>query len=196
MRRAALSVWMALAATLIAGCAGRNFVRPSDEAFKLGETRYSLLVQQLGEPRRQGTLVRNGREIQAASYSYATQFDEPLEPGVVPARAMSYYFVDGMLVGQEFISSFKSDNSDFDATKVTAITKSSTDRAEVIRLLGKPTATYIFPMVKETAGPAIGYNYAATFRQSPFSIKFTRKLLRVSFDAADRVSDVEFVSSQ
>jgi hypothetical protein len=195
MTRRLAMLGLAAVTLSLAACAGRNFVRPSDDAFKLGQTTYADLVQKLGEPRRQATMLRNGKSVQIASYSYATNFDEPLESGVVPARAMSYYFADGLLVGQEFVSSFKSDNTDFDATKVSDIVKGTTARSEVIRLLGKPAGSYIFPVVKESAGPAIGYAYSATFR-GPLSVKFTRKVLRVSFDAADRVSDVEYTSSQ
>ena len=186
---------IAVAAVVVAGCAGRDFVRPSDDTFKLGQTRYEQVVQQLGEPRRRATLLRNGKNIEAVSYSYATNFDEPLESGVVPARALSYFFADGVLVGQEFVSSFKADNSDFDATKVPAIAKGSTDRAEVIRLFGRPTGGYVFPMVKETSREAIGYTYAAAHRR-PFGVRFSRKSLRVSFDAADKVSDVEFTATE
>jgi hypothetical protein len=189
-------IFAVVTAVFIAGCAGHNFVRPSDGAFTLGQTPYAQVVQQLGEPRRESTMLRNGKQIQVASYSYATNFDEPLEAGVVPARALSYYFADGVLVGQEFISSFKSDNTNFDAANVSAIAKGTTDRTEVMRLFGKPTATYIYPMIKDSPGQGIGYIYASTVRSGPFSVKFTRKVLRVSFDASDRVSDVEFAQSQ
>ena len=188
-------VLFAVAAVALAGCAGHNFVRPSDDAFKLGQTRYEQVVQQLGQPRNRATLLRNGKNVEVVGYAYATNFDEANESGVVPARAMSYYFADGVLVGQEFVSSFKSDNSDFDASKVSAIAKGSMDRAAVIQLLGKPTGTYVFPMVKETSGEAIGYAYSATHRR-PFGVKFSRKLLRVSFDPEGKVSDVDYTATE
>lgn len=35
--------------SLLAGCAGKDFVRPSSETFKLGQTSYTQVVQQMGE---------------------------------------------------------------------------------------------------------------------------------------------------
>jgi len=63
-----------------------------------------------------------------------------------------------------------------------AIVKGRTTRAEVIRLLGTPSASYIPPMVKETSGKAIGYTYAVTRDRMFFGPSSFRKLLRITFD--------------
>src|SRR3954466_10148681 len=60
-------IFAVVTAVFIAGCAGHNFVRPSDGAFTLGQTPYAQVVQQLGEPRRESTMLRNGKQIQVAS---------------------------------------------------------------------------------------------------------------------------------
>jgi outer membrane protein assembly factor BamE (lipoprotein component of BamABCDE complex) len=105
---------------------------------------------------------------------------------------MTFFFSDEVLVGHHFLSSFKSDSSDFDDSKVSHIVKGKTTRAEVVRLLGKPVGFYIEPMVKSTAGQAIGYRYV-TYKRAPFSEpKRFQKVLTVSFDSADVVSDVVF----
>ena len=50
---------------ILSGCAGtirpynKDFVRPTQETLKLGETTYSQVVQLLGEPRRKGTSLEN-----------------------------------------------------------------------------------------------------------------------------------------
>ena len=176
-------------------CAGRDFVRPGPEDFKLGQTTYAQLVQRLGEPRRASDILKNGKNVKAVTYAYASKGGEPLEADVIPARAMSYFFYNDVLVGQEFISSFKSDNSNFDEKQVESIKKGQTCRAEVIKLMGEPTATFIQPMVKETSGEAIGYTYQAT-RGGLFSgLKSSVKVLRISFDEKGVVSDVEYSSS-
>ena len=183
------------ALSLLAGCAGKDFVRPSSDTFRLGQTTYSQVVQQMGEPRKTGNVLKNEKNVKTATYVYATTGGEPLEEGVIPVRALSYYFHNDVLVGQEFLSSFKSDNSNFDDTKISAIAKGKTTRTEVIQLLGRPSATFIAPMVKETSGEAIGYTYQTT-RGGAFSgFKFYNKALRVTFDDKDKVLDIDYASS-
>lgn len=181
--------------TILFGCAGRDFVRPNQEAFKLGQTTYAQVLQQLGEPRREGTLLKNEQNIKSISYAYAATGGEPLEEGVIPARAMTYYFLSDKLVGQDFVSSFKADNSNFDDGKVSSIVKGKTKRTDVAQLLGRPSGSYIYPIVKATAGEAVGYTYGTT-RGGAFSgFKIFRKSLLVSFNENDEVSDIEFSTS-
>ncbi len=181
--------------SILAGCGGKDFVRPNPEEFKLGQTTYAQVIQRMGEPRRAGDALKNGKTVKAVTYVYASKGGEPLEADVIPARALTYYFYDNTLVGQEFISSFKSDNSNFDAKLVESIKKGQTTRAEVIGLLGEPTATFVPPMVKETSGEAIGYTYQA-IRGGLFSgLKSSVKVLRISFDDKGLVSDIEYTSA-
>ena len=64
-------------------------------------------------------------------------------------------------------------------------------------MLGKPTASFVPPMVKATYGEAIGYIYQTITRGGPFSgLKLSRKVLLISFDNKDLVSDVEYTSSE
>lgn len=181
--------------SLLAGCAGRDFVRPTSETFRLGQTTYAEVIQKMGPPRRTGVALKNEKNVRAISYAYAATGGEPLEKGVVPARAQVYYFHNDSLVGQEFLSSFKSDNSNFDETKISAISKGKTTRTEVIQFLGRPSDTFVAPMVKETSGEAFGYGYQATRRGSFGGFKFNSKTLRIAFDDNDKVSDVDYASS-
>jgi hypothetical protein len=189
------AVLFAFVLSLLAGCAGKDFVRPSSEAFRLGQTTHAQVIQQMGEPRKTGDVLKNEKNVNTATYVYAATGGEPLEEGVIPARALSYYFHNDVLVGQEFLSSFKADNSNFDETKISTIFKGKTTRLEVVQLLGRPSATFVAPMVKETSGEAIGYGYQTT-RGGVFSgFKFYNKTLRITFDDKDRVLDIEYASS-
>ena len=180
---------------VLAGCAGKDFVRPAPDAFKLGETSYSQVVRQLGEPRKSGDLLKNDKTVKSITYVYASTGSEPSEGGVIPARGLTYYFYQESLVGEEFLSSFKSDSSNFDEAKVESIRKGQTSRPEVIQMLGAPTALFIPPMVKSTAGEAIGYTYQAT-RGGLFSgFKVMFKSLRISFDDGGLVSEVDYASA-
>jgi len=180
---------------LLTGCAGKDFVRPTPEAFKLGTSTYAQVTQQLGEPRREGSLLKNEKTVKSITYAYASTGGEALETGVIAARAMTYYFLNDALVGQEFGSSFKSDNTNFDDAKIGAIEKEKTTREEVVQLLGRPSATYIAPMVKMTSGNAIGYTYSSTKGGVIGGFKFFRKTLLISFNDKNQVADIEFSSS-
>ncbi len=195
MLQAFKSVVLVSILVLISGCAGRDFVRPNPEAFRLGQTTYAELVGQMGQPQRTGEALKNDKPVKTITYAYAATGGEPLEAGVIPARAASYYFHNDVLVGHEFLSSFKSDNSNFDEGKTSAIVKGKTTRSEVIHLLGRPTAGFVPPMVKETAGEAIGYKYQTT-RGGAFSgFKFYAKALTITFDNSDHVLDVDYTAS-
>lgn len=179
----------------LAGCAGKDFVRPSSDKFQLGQATYSQVIQTMGEPRNSGNVEKNGKQINSISYAYASVGGQPFESGVTPARAQSYFFHDGILVGKEFVSSFKSDSSFFDETKTNRLRKGETTRSEAIQIMGAPTASYVAPMVKESSGEAIGYAYMAV-RGGPFSgFKTLTKILRISFDTNNVIADIEFASS-
>ena len=189
-----ISIFLTLTA-LLAGCAGRDFVRPASETFKLGQTTYAQVLQQMGEPLQTGEVLKNEKNVKSATYSYASTGGEPLEDEVIPARALVYYFHNDVLVGQSFLSSFKSDNSNFDEKKLPELSKGKTTRADVVQLFGRPTATFIYPMVKKTSGEALGYTYQTT-RGGVFSgFRFFTKSLRISFDEKGTVSDVDYTAS-
>jgi len=179
----------------LAGCAGTNFHKPSADALKIGETTYSQVILIMGQPRREGVSTKNEKQLKVISYSYATVGGEPLHDGVTPGRAQAFYFHNDTLVGHEFVSSFKDDNSDFDDSKVASIVKGKTSRAEVTQLIGKPSGAYIYPMIKAEKGDAAVYLFLETRGSGFTGIKFFRKLLVVSFDTAGVVSDVDYSSS-
>jgi hypothetical protein len=181
-----------VALIVLSGCAGKDFVRPAPDAFRLGETRSAQVVARLGEPRKTGDVLTDDKSVKSITYVYASSGSEPAEEGVIPARGLTYYFYDDRMVGQEFISSFKADSSNFDETKLETLKKGKTTRAAVIQALGSPTASFIPPMVKSTSGEAIGYTYTAT-RGGLFSgFRVQVKSLRVSFDESDVVSDIDY----
>jgi len=193
MNKALRIFFMVFLLFVLSGCAGRDFVRPSSDAFILGKTTYSQIMQKMGEPRTVGDALRNGKNIKFVSYTYAEAGGEPLEEGVIPTRSMRFSFYNDILVSQGFSSSFRSDNSNFDDTKISAIVKGKTSRSEVIQLLGKPTSSLIYPMAKGSSSEAIGYGYFAARRGAPFTgLKLFSKSLIISFDNKNIVSDINY----
>jgi hypothetical protein len=195
MMKPIAALFLAFTLAALAGCAGRDFVRPELADLKLGQTTYPQVIAKLGEPRRTGELLKDGETIKTIAYAYASTGGEPLQAGVIPVRVMVYYFHRDVVVGREFLSSFKSDNSDFDETKISGIEKTKTTRAEVIQILGPPTALFLRPMVKETYGEAIGYTYQTTSGGVFSGFKVYRKALRITFDGSDKVLDVDYAAS-
>ena len=105
---------------------------------------------------------------------------------------MNFSFLNGILVSQIFLSSFKFDHSNFDETRINAIVKGKTKRSELIQLIGRPSGLYIPPMVKATTGEAVGYLYTTTRKVAFSGFKHFTKSLLISFNENDEVSDIEF----
>ena len=99
-----LAIAFLITGFLLSGCAGttrpanRDFVRPTQETLKLGETTYSQVVQLFGEPRSTRSSLVDDKLILLISYSYGLTTGEPLEYGITPARAMTFSFLNGILV--------------------------------------------------------------------------------------------------
>src|SRR2546428_5723092 len=139
-----------LLAPAIAGCAGgREFVRPNTSELILGETTEQDVRQRMGDPRRQGTLVKNGETLTTLAYSYALAYPYVDD---VKMRAMGFYFLRGVLAGYEFTSSFKEDKTRFDEGKISHIQRGQSTRQDVVSLLGQPTGMYGYPLIKEKEG--------------------------------------------
>ena len=187
--------WVALGlAALTTGCAGTDFTRPAPETLVLGKTTYAEINARYGTPYRERSLLRNDQNVRQASYAYATAAGEPLVSGVTPARGMTFSFLDQVLVGHEFASSFRSDHTDFDATRVPQIKRGETTRAQVIALLGAPSGMWIYPMVRNREDQGLVWSYGQT-RASGFSIRGHQKLLVVTVSPAGVVTEVELTAS-
>jgi hypothetical protein len=136
-RKRTMILFLAAAMFLVSGCAGRDFVRPKPDALALGKTSYDEIIRQFGDPYRKGSALKEGQTVTSIAYAYASATGTSGFGGVTPARSMGFYFVDNILVGYEFTSSYKEDLTDFDETKITQIRNGETKRAEVERLLGQ-----------------------------------------------------------
>jgi hypothetical protein len=169
--------------SVLAACATAEFVRPDADAFQYGQTNYAVVVAKMGPPRQSGTLVRNDKNIGTIIY------------GETAGRAATYYFYDKLLVGSEYTSSKAEDSTDFDDSRVAAIVKGKTTRAEVLKLFGKPGGVYVYPMIKTPGADASVYAYLET-RGTAFNQRIVRKALILTFDAKGVVSDVEFASDK
>jgi len=182
-------------ALLLTGCAGgRDFVRPGSDSLRLGTTTYQEVLQEFGEPLRIGISIHNGATIKTASYSnaVATPF-----VGAVPEWETSFHFLDNVLVGYEYSSSFAEDSTDFDETKIGQIKMGGTSRERVLELFGKPGGGCIYPMILRKDDTALVYLFSGVTRRLfvPGSVRMTRKMLIVSIGPDGIVTDVFFTES-
>jgi hypothetical protein len=183
-----------LSTVILFGCAGTDFKRPAPQDLVLGKSTSSDVTRVMGTPYQTGELLKNGAQIKVARYAYAEGAGTGRYPGVTPARAMTFYTFSDLLVGQEFVSSFPNDATEFDETKVSAIIKGKSTRADVLSLLGKNNGEAIYPMIKNKAESGIIYSYGHV-KGSVFDMKFYNKTLIVSFDANNIATDVDYTSS-
>jgi outer membrane protein assembly factor BamE (lipoprotein component of BamABCDE complex) len=192
-RNSLAGLGLAAAILVLTACAGVDFVRPAPDSFTLGKTTEQEVLQRMGKPYQTGTMEKNGKTTQFASYAYASVGGEALYEGVTPARAQAFYFLDGILVGTEFSSSFKSDGTDFDETRLSQIKKGKSTRADVIRVFGQPGGNYIFPLTNDPSNNALVYTYTQT-KGSAFSLRFYQKTLVVSYGKSGVVADIQYTA--
>jgi hypothetical protein len=188
-----LSTMLLSLALIVIGCAGRDFVRPETESLALGRTTYQEVRDRFGSPLREGAIVKNGVSVRTTGYAYSSAGGATLVGGVTPARGMDFYFVDDRLVGYAFLSSYAEDHTDFDESKVGAIKKGETTRAQVLETFGKPGGTFTYPLIKGRDDQALVYAYSQT-RGTAFNLKLHQKVLVVSHGPNAVVTDVEFTS--
>ena len=179
---------------MLAGCAGTNFRRPEPQELALGKSTAADVQRVMGPPRETVDSLRNEEPLKVMRYTYAQGAGQGRYPGVVPARSMVFTLHHGLLVAQEFVSSFQSDATEFDQSQAGAIVKGRTTRTEVINLLGRPNGEAIYPVIRSRNDRALVYSYSHA-RGTAFSMKFYSKVLVVSFDGDGVVTDLQFSST-
>lgn len=184
---------VAVVATL-ASCAGTDFKRPTPEALVVGKSTQSDVLRVMGTPTATGETVRNGEKLEVLRYAFGSGVSNGKYPGVTPARAEVFLTHGGLLVCDEFVSSFAEDATDWDDSKVASIVKGKTTRNEVVALLGKPNGTAIHPFVKVQGESAAIYSYSHV-TGSVFNMKQYSQVLVVSFGSDGVVTDVEYSSN-
>ena len=176
---------------LVTGCAaGTKFERQPDQRLVLGKTTYEEIVQVMGKPLNEGAVAKNAKSMKRIAYGYAGS-GAPAYDGVVASNAQSFHFYDNKLVGYDYTSSYKTDSTDIDISKLNQILKGTSTRADVRALLGPAGGQYLFPLISSPEQQADSYLYSQTTRGFGI-VKFYRKSLTVTYDPSGIVSNVEF----
>ena len=194
-----------LGTILFTGCAGTsgtNFTQvASEDSLALGRSTPEQITGNLGKPMYEGTITKNGQIINTFSYAYANTSGEAVSTGAIPVRSQGFYFASGKLVGYEYTSSWKEDSTDFNTANVAQIKKGASSRNDVVRLIGKPTGKYAYPMIADNDGnEAVVYVYTQTSGSAgsltrASSLKTYQKKLVVTLNKQGIVTDVDLVES-
>ncbi len=86
------------------------------------------------------------------------------------------------------------DQTDFDESKVKEIKTGETTREAVIELLGPPHGLHVYPLVDNPGHKGLVYEYSQT-RGGGFSLKIYQKMIVVTVDSNDIVTDVKFTAA-
>jgi hypothetical protein len=169
---------------------GADFARPDPASFALGSTTEAEIRQRFGNPYGQTTSRVGDRVVTTLQYTYA----EP-RTGVIPARAMTYSFYEGRLVGFDYSSSFGADENAFDEKVVKRIKRGETTRTEVLAIAGPPTGQFIYPTPQATVPGrrAYVYGYSRSERLAPATLETANKVLTITFDDHDVVAELSLV---
>jgi hypothetical protein len=125
----------AVATVVAAACLlGADFGRPDPDSFSLGQTTEQEIRERFGEPANRFNGRVGDKPITVLRYQYA----EPRSTEIL-ARAMSYTFHEGRLVGYDYSSSFAADRTNFDGAAAKRIRRGQSTRTDVLDLAGKPT---------------------------------------------------------
>lgn len=178
--------------------AGRDFVRPSPGSLVIGETTTSEVLARYGTPQSTGSETRGGQRIDNIFYSYASN-EKAVVNGATPARVLLFSFLNGRLVGYEFISSYPKDHTRFDPSKRSNIHIGSSTREDVINLMGAPNGELSGPLVDPPAEYALVYSYYHTQVSVGFMdmrMHQRRMQLLVLLGAGGIVQDVKYSESE
>jgi hypothetical protein len=184
----------AAAALVLAGGCAQQFVRPSAEELRIGETTPEQVIARVGRTPELSRLDRNGKTLQMVGFSQDAHWEKPHGyDGVIPVRTQLYYFLDGRLVGYEFNSTVESDHTDFSPRGTRDIVRGKTTRDEVTRLIGRPSGYLTFPVVDK--GSAVLYGYRE-MRRVPFGKPTVySKVLVIYLDESGIVHDFNYATS-
>ena len=187
---------------------GQDFSRPDYQTLSASKLTEREIVATDGPPFSRGTTTQHGRLIHTLRYFYETREftvsgDVTYESKELTSfrnhiyrrKECLFYFSGGEYLGFNFSTGFEDGQSVFSETKVPAIVKGATRKADILAMFGVPTGAFRYPATPEDASAdgdtalAYEYHYLSDTAQS-----FHHRSLRVTFGRDDVVKDVHFDS--
>jgi hypothetical protein len=201
-----LAVPIVAALSLLAACqTGQNFARPAPDAFMLGKATESEILSSFGAPatRRTETTSETKRDPSKTRFDSAglagsyerliyihADRTATIWVGAPPTtKGIAFTFLNGTLIMYDFSSNFEEDSSNFDESRVSALIKGTSTKADVVALFGQPTGRAIYPLIERVGDEVYKYGYAQTTRQER-----SVKQLNLLFDPEGVLVDFRFSS--
>jgi hypothetical protein len=129
---------------LIAGCsaaAGRYFATEGIPRISLGVTTEQEISGYFGSP--YSTITKDSEGLESLIYVY--MFAKAKSSGEGSVRALSIEFIDNVVNGYTYESSFAEDNTDFEDELRSQLETGKTTMADAEALIGKPGGVVRFP---------------------------------------------------
>ena len=181
-------LFLSLSTPLFAATA---FTCPDPGSVKLNSTTRDQIEEAYSYGSQLGSLSSNGESVEIVTYTQTSvRKSLAVAKKITPARAVSFYFLDDILVGYEFVSSFKEDHTDFDDAKVSEIKKGETTIEGVEELLGEACGQHVYPLVFGDAERALVYSYTQV--KGSFKLKVYTKILLVTIDSTENLLNLLF----
>lgn len=186
--------WLVGAGVLAACTIGTEFVRPSPDFVRLGETTFAQIVERFGKPQGEDQIREDGRTVRRIAYFFGSEMEAPKVPGTVCLRILIFGISEDIVVGEGFTSTCASDHTDFDARKSAEIIKDKTRCDEVTAMLGRPNVREIYPAIDRKGHLSIGYSFSYMTRPGQ-KIKSYDKSLAILCDSDGVVRETAFTES-
>jgi outer membrane protein assembly factor BamE (lipoprotein component of BamABCDE complex) len=131
--------------------------------------------------------LANPMVVEYASYYFSDNLAPAAKTGLRASRHLAVNFIDAKLVNYRLSNNFKDEGTDFDETKVGAVSKGMAE-ADVIAILGQPSGRSVYPFTREINGTALQYYLLA---YDPVTRKIHTKHFTVQLDGNRKVSDFD-----
>lgn len=184
-----ISLLICLSVVLLAGCAGKEFIKVDESRLILGKTTTSEITVLLGRPYSNAVINANGAQINniVYVYSYVGAF-EAYSSGIKATKTQSFGFSNNNLVIHNYVSSFPQDSTRLRSTNLSFITKGITKRESIYEAIGFPTGKAIYPIAKNSDDLVEIYNYNE-LSGSSFTLKNYTEYLEITYDKSGVVKD-------
>lgn len=175
---------------LLSACA-HDYVRPAQDTLRLGKATQDDVIKLVGKPNATNDNIQlNGEKVKSITYFFMK--GAAFYGMIMPQRTLVYSFMNDVMVGEEFNSSFDEEKTEFQSEKVGTLVKGKSTKADVIALLGKPSGEVMYPLVKDKKGRGLVYAYTVS-RLAPFVAPTTRYRAFITLDENNVVTSVSMI---
>jgi len=160
-----------------------------------GVTTYDEMIEFYGSPHGTNTLTMNDEEVNLIDYFvYSSQRD--VFRDVSPNKELAIYFMNNIVVGYKFTSSYTKDSTKYRVANIDNIKKGETTCDQVKEKFGTPYGAYIYPMIENKEEKAMVYWYTET-KGNHFS-GFTQHIKELVLPYNDKgvITEVIYTSSK